>query len=81
MRSTFSPTKQLQKMKRLKKGIFPLIIGIHIVLRLVFSDTFTNDEIITDASNMMPNELIGEKQAENNKFSEEKADFASLEVR
>lgn len=66
-------------MKRLKKGIFPLIIGIHILLRLVFSDTFTNDEIITKTSNIMPNDHIAEKANEFNDFSIEKSELASLE--
>lgn len=67
-------------MKRIKKGIFPLIIGVHIFLRFVFSDTFTNDEIITETSNIIPNEQVAEKQAENIEFSIEKDDLASLEA-
>jgi len=69
-----------KKMKRLKKGIFPFIIGIHIILRLAFSDSLTNDEIITKTSNMMPNDHVTQNPIENNDISIKKGDLASLEV-
>jgi len=66
-------------MKRLKKGIFPLIIGIHILLRIVFSDAFTNDEIVLTTTNIVPNVQVVEKQDQIHDFVDEKGDLAILE--
>jgi len=65
-------------MKRLKKGIFPLIIGLHIVLRIVFSNTFTNDDIVKKTSNIMPKVSEAEKLEPKSTFSIKKSDLASL---
>jgi len=67
-------------MKRLKKGIFPFIIGFHIILRLLFSNTFTNDEIITDTSSIVPNDFVAQEPLENDEFAIKNSDFASLEA-
>lgn len=53
-------------MKKLKKGIFPLIISFHIVSRIIFSDVITNDEITVSITNLMPKDNLAENIADDN---------------